>query len=199
MPLPEDKIEAALSSQQSTYEHIQSMSATFLSITAAAIAAIAGLTSAGIIEPQILDIPDAPNISGRIVLFSDNFYVPEQVVGDILDITLFYSSLYLFSASILISISILILFTCLNIKPLYPEKYVRTSLEEPLKVKQTKNNEIEKEWIEKNVAELEYLVSSFKRAKKRAIYGIILSFFSVYGFIGVTFDEPNSFIVLIWF
>jgi len=199
MSLPEDKIEATLSSQQSTYEHIQSMSATFLSVTFAAIAAIAGLISADIIEPQIFDIPDTSNISSKIVLISNKIYLPEQVVSNVAELTLLYSSIYLAVALILIIISTIYFISCLNVKPLYPEKYTRVSLEDVWSISKNSHNKIEKEWIEENIEELDNLVSSFKQGKKLGVWGIILSLFSVYGFIGVTANEPNSFIFLIWF
>lgn len=198
MSLPRDKIEATLSSQQSTYEHIQSMSATFLSLTAATIAAIAGLNSAGIVEIKIFDIPNVPEISGKLIFVPNYIYISKQSVSQIFKITLNYTSLYLISAIILFLLSIFYFIICLNAKPLHPEKYVRTELEKPFNIKKKKQNTIETKWLEKNAKELEELVENFKHGKDRAKQGFLLAGFSTYGFIGIATNEPNPYLFIIW-
>jgi len=169
--LPDEQISSILASQQSTYEHIQSMSATFLSIIIALVATFSGLISAGIITVQL---PDIPEITDQLVVVPRLVSFPPETASTLLRSSIIYGQLYFIASLPFVFTSISYFIFCLNIKPLDPEKSIRKTDD----IRNIDNrNQVKIRWIENNIRELELLTSQFNVAKTNLIYSFVILLF----------------------
>lgn len=174
--IPEDSVDVVISSQQSYYEHIQLMAATFLSIMIGGIAALGGLISAGVITPNSPTIPEITNVikySPPVFTNQVTIVYSIDLIKQLVNNSIYGAFFYFFAGLIAIGNSIFLFISCLNVKPIDPEKYVREknylSLENANNFTWLKNT-----WIANNKKLLQQTEHKFNYGKYNILFGSIL-------------------------
>ena len=174
--IPEESVDVVIPTQQSYYEHIQLMAATFLSIMIGGIAALGGLISAGVITPSSPTIPEiTESIKYSPPIFTNQVTIiyPIDLIEYLINNSVSGSLFYLFAGIIAISSSVFLFISCLNVKPIDPEKHVREknfiNLEKNRNFAWLKNR-----WINNNRKLLQETEYKFNYGKYNILFGSIL-------------------------
>ncbi|WP_157745899.1 hypothetical protein [Halorubrum trapanicum] len=123
--IPEEDISTVITLQQSHYQHVQSMAATFLSILLTLVIAVGGLVSAGLISIQPPEVPSGVEPFNMLVLWTFNFSIPQGSVKMLVSTGIGYSVLYVVTGFLIILVACSKLLSCLNIEVLKPNESIR--------------------------------------------------------------------------
>lgn len=195
----EDDLNSILSSQQSRYEHIQSMAATFLSIILSLIIAVGGLISAGILQPQI---PTRSNGIGRLSIEIDDpinmtlLSLSKESSKILVEGVLSSSILYTMTGIIISAIGALTLTFCLAAESIEPAEAARTTSQIRITSHTPESIQTKKDWIENNSDILDSIEKSFNKSKNHLIVGAI---FCLGGIIGILGGVGDNLVLLILF
>jgi hypothetical protein len=166
MELSEEELDTVLSSQITTYQHIQSMSATYMTIALASISIAVGLFGSELVDISAL-------VKGIINSSTDGKFVSETRY-------LLISSVFYFGAGgSLIFYSAIDFIQILVIRTPEPEKEVRNA--DNINIK-NKSNSIKNKikWVESNVDMLSNLLDRYSVAKNNAFFAILSIYLSVF-------------------
>ena len=123
--ISEQDISTVITLQQSHYQHIQSMAATFLSILLTLVIAAGGLISAGLIPIQLPEAPadvDSFSISTQTIL---DVSIPEGSVQLLVNTAFGLSLFYVIAGFFIILIACSKFLACLDIEVFSPNVSIR--------------------------------------------------------------------------
>jgi len=176
--ISERDISTVITLQQSHYQHIQSMAATFLSILLTLVIAAGGLISAGLIPIQLPEAPtdvDSFSISIQTIL---DVSIPGDSVQLLVNTAFGLSLFYVVAGFFIILIACSKFLACLDIKVFSPNVSIRGADDLSIISDSDASREDKKSWITDNSELNSKIDQTFRSAQFHLIFG---SLFVLYG------------------